>query len=157
MNYKIGIDKPIYPEWMEYSASLFLEGLSFEEAREKLEQYLINRQVKSQVVRRKSKSILLNVWFKPQDVLNLEQIKDKLKIMNQKEKMELYCQLLRKQYPFFDDVCKIISRLEKVSETVVTADVSRRIYEIWGETPGIKATLAKALRTYRLFQEAIKS
>jgi len=152
MTYSIVIDRPIYPEWMDYSASLFLKGMSFAKAKVKMEKFLLNSNVKSPYTRRKSKSIVLNVWFKPQNEIELQQIKSKLLTANQQEKNELYFQLLRKQYPFFEDVCKTISRLEKVSEVVKTSDISRRIYEIWGETPSIKSSLTKSIRTYRLFK-----
>jgi ribosomal protein S24E len=156
MTYSIGIDRPIYPEWMDYSASLFLKGMSFTKAKEKMEKYLQKSNVNSLVTRRKSKSIVLNVWFKPKNELELQQIKNKLQNMNQQEKNELYFQLLQKQYPFFEDICKIISRLEKVSDVVKTADISRRVFEIWGETPSIKSSLTKAIRTYRLFKAVLK-
>lgn len=151
MSRTIGFDRCIRPEWMDYMASLYFNGLNEKEARESIKEYL-SAFVQGEESKRKLTNMLIKIWYKSNNKDDLEILRRKLSEIDIKEAYNAYLSLIRKSYPFFDDVCTIIGRLEKLNDKIETKEVIRWIAERWGDYRRVEISAIKAIRTYQLFK-----
>jgi|Deesub1362A_J573_1020465.scaffolds.fasta_scaffold05010_2 hypothetical protein len=154
MSRTIGFDREIRPEWMDYMASLYSKGLEEKEARESFKKYL-SMFIQGKESRRKLTNMLIKIWYKSNNKEDLELLKRKLPDMDTKKAYRIYLDLIRKSYPFFDDVCTIIGRVERLNGNIDTKNVIRWIAERWGDHPRVEISTKRAIRTYQLFKLVI--
>jgi len=152
---QIGFDREIKPEWMDYMASLYLKGFTEKEAREAMKEYLTSF-VQGKESRRKIVNSLIRIWYKSNNKEELTALKKDLLNMDTKSAYKAYLDLIRKSYQFFDDVYTIIRRLKRLNGDFKTKDVVNRIIEKWGDYPRVEITASRAVKTYRMFDSAIK-
>ncbi len=143
----------VYPEWMDFVATIASNGIDKKSAKKKIEKYLVSRNAGSKETRRKSMNILINLFFEQNSELNLkEKLKD-LFLLERKEKNKLYIEMFRQYYSFFNDAYEILIRLEKVNGKIITTDYYLRIIEKWGDTSTIKRMARTVKRIYIIFNE----
>lgn len=155
MRKTIGFDREIRPEWMDYVASLYFKGVNEKEARESIKEYL-SAYIQGKESKRKLTNMLIKIWYKSNNKEELELLRKKLPEMGTREAYRVYLNLIRKSYPFFDDVCTIVSRLERLNGKVETKDVIKWIAERWGDYRRVEISTTRAIRTYQLFISEIK-
>lgn len=143
----IAFSRNINTEWLNAVAQCYINGYSREDAAAELNS-LIAQSISSADNIRKTKTILLRVWYDAEDGLR-SQILHVYGGANQSEKLALHWALLLCQFPIFCDLCDVIGHLFERRDTLSLRQVKVRIFEKWGERSTLVHSLSKNMQTLK--------
>ena len=147
----VGLSRAIKLEWLDKTVDLILEGLSPEEIKSALNDY-ISFEINSPDNIRKSRDILLNLWVRPFADGASNHIRDlaisALRSGNADRMAFHWCMLLL-YYPVFVDVTGTIGKLSSMQDSFSLAWLKEKIYEQWGERTTLIHSLDKIMQTIR--------
>ena len=144
----VGLSRNLKREWLEKAAELKADGLSLEEMREALHDYL-GFEIKSQTNLRKTREILLRIWGMENNPYDEELRSMALQLRREEPQDGLTAQwgLLMAAYPIFVDFCSVIGKLAEFQDVMTTAQIRQKIYDIWGERQTLLHGVDKLLAT----------
>ena len=146
----IGLSRSIKLEWLNKTVELVLEGKDETQIRDELNEYL-SFEVKSSIVLRKTREILMNIWVRTPEEFSaikqqaLEAYKDE-----KSNKLALHWSMMLVAYPVFSDVCALIGKLSNIQDTFATSWLKEKLFEMWGERTTLFHSSDKILRTLKL-------
>lgn len=147
----VGLSRAIKIEWLNKVVDLIIEGMSPENIKEALNDY-ISFEIKSRDNIRKSRDILLNLWVYPfeDEKANLirQQALEVLKNGNEDKLAMHWCMLLL-YYPVFVDVTGMIGKLSAMQDSFSLAWLKDKMFEEWGERTTLLHSLDKIMQTLR--------
>lgn len=147
----VGLSRAIKLEWLDKTVELILEGLSPEEIKSALNDY-ISFEINSPDNIRKSRDILMNLWVRPFADDNCNHIRD-LAISalrsGSTDRMAFHWCMLLLYYPVFVDVTGTIGKLTSMQDSFSLAWLKEKIYEQWGERTTLIHSLDKIMQTIR--------
>ena len=147
----VGLSRAIKIEWLNKVVDLIIEGMSPENIKEALNDY-ISFEIKSRDNIRKSRDILLNLWVYPFEdekaSLIRQQALEVLKNGNEDKLAMHWCMLLL-YYPVFVDVTGMIGKLSAMQDSFSLAWLKDKMFEEWGERTTLLHSLDKIMQTLR--------
>ena len=147
----VGLSRAIKIEWLNKTVDLVLEGMSPENIKEALNDY-ISFEISSKDNIRKSRDILMNLWVYPFDDENANQIRQKAieSIRNGSEdRLAMHWCMLLLYYPVFVDVTGMVGKLSTMQDTFSLAWLKDKMFEEWGERTTLFHSLDKIMQTLR--------
>lgn len=125
------------------------ENLPEAEYKEKMNEYL-SFEIDSPTRLRKTREILMNVWYYPSEELDDVRIEAKALLEKYSEQSVAiqYCMLCL-TYPVFADVCKIMGKLFEFQEEVTNSALKQKLYDDWGERGTLEATTRRITLTLK--------
>lgn len=145
----IGYACNIKPAWMKYARQILSENLSQGEYKSKLNDYL-SFEIDSPVRLRKSREILMHVWYYDNDVITPIR-QEALKLIRKYPDYEIpigLC-LIYIAYPVVADICRIIGRLLDFQEYFTNGILKHRLYDEWGERGSLEGTSRRVTLTLK--------
>jgi hypothetical protein len=145
----VGLSRAIKQEWLNKAAELAAQATTELEIKEALNEYL-SYEIKSPTILRKTRKILLNVWYRPpseatalwREAVNAFQGKGA-------NKPALNWAMILAAYPIFYDVCSFVGKISRMQDTFTTAWLKEKLYSIWGERPTLYNSYIKILQTLK--------
>ena len=130
----VGLSRKITLKWLNKAHEFFSEGLTEEEFKTQMNDYL-SFEIDSPTVLRKTREILMHVWFYEDDyylTLIRRDADDLLKRYPEYDIAIHWCMLLS-VYPVFADICKLIGRISDFTDIVTLSQLKQKLYDEWGE------------------------
>ncbi len=150
----VGFLCPLKTEWLNKTVSLVIEGMSSENIKEALNDY-ISFELKSPDNIRKTREMLMNLWVYPFEDEKANQIREKsIEIIKEGESDRTvfhWCMLLL-YYPVFSDVAGMIGKILNMQDTFTLAWLKRKMAEGWGERATLLRSVEKVTQTMRQLQ-----
>lgn len=135
--------------WLNKAVQMLEENLPEAEYKEKMNEYL-SFEIDSPTRLRKTREILMNVWYYPSEELDDVRIEAKALLEKYSEQSVAiqYCMLCL-AYPVFADVCKIMGKLFEFQEEVTNSALKQKLYDDWGERGTLEATTRRITLTLK--------
>jgi len=156
MNDFVGFSRSIKLSWLNKITELQKQGLSETEIKEQINFYL-SFEIKSPIVLRKTREILLDIWVRcPNELTKLRN--DFLETITTSNNVEAHWCMIALTYPLFVDVANSIGRISQLQDTFKLSWLKSRIFEKYGERGTIYHSLDKIISTLRYLGviEAVK-
>ena len=135
--------------WLNKAVQMLEENLPEAEYKEKMNEYL-SFEIDSPTRLRKTREILMNVWYYPSE--GLDDTRNEAKALLEKYPEQSaaiqYCMLCL-TYPVFADVCKIMGKLYEFQEEVTNSTLKQKLYDEWGERGTLEATTRRITLTLK--------
>ena len=153
-NTSIGIKQVIRYEWMSYTVNLLKSGLTKEEIRKELENYLFKRKGNCKIADRAeytmslAVTLLMNIWITPKS--ELIGFRDRLLEIIDLENNEPVCHwaMISSVYPFWFNVSYIFVSLFRLQDNIKKSQIMSRIYEILGERNTVERCSRYVIRSF---------
>lgn len=135
--------------WLNKAVQMLEENLPEAEYKEKMNEYL-SFEIDSPTRLRKTREILMNVWYYPSEELDDTRNEAKALLEKYPEQSAAiqYCMLCL-TYPVFADVCKIMGKLYEFQEEVTNSTLKQKLYDEWGERGTLEATTRRITLTLK--------
>lgn len=147
----VGLSRNISITWLNKTVELINEGLSTEEIKEKLHEYL-SFEINSPTNLRKTRDILLNIWVNKGELSS--KIKEQaLDMFNKYPEHRLsvhWCMMLA-TYPVFGDMCKLIGKISEFQDEIVLSQIKQKLFDEWGERTTLYHSIDKLIATLKSF------
>jgi hypothetical protein len=150
----IGIKQVIRYEWMKHTVELLKSGLSKEDLRKELENYLADRKGNGKTGDRAeytmslAATVLMNIWVTPKP--ELVNFRDRLLKMTNHEKFAPVCHwaMLSSAYPFWFNISYTFGSLFRLQKQIKKSQIMNRIYENLGERNTIERCSRYVIRSF---------
>lgn len=146
---RVGYACNIRLPWLNKAVQMLEENLSEVEYKEKMNEYL-SFEIDSLTRLRKTREILMNVWYYPSDELENTRTEARVLLDRYPEQSAViqYCMLCL-TYPVFADVCKIMGKIFEFQEEVTNPALKQKLYDDWGERGTLEATTRRITLTLK--------
>lgn len=146
----IGLSRNIKKQWLDKAAELYCDNLSENEYKNKMNEYL-SFEIESPTNLRKTREILMNLWYYDNDDDITRVRKEAGVIINKNKDMSvaIHWGMLLSVYPVFADLCKFIGRFSELSDTVVLSQLKGKLYDEWGERSTLFHSTDKIIATMK--------
>lgn len=148
----LGIKQTIHKNWMDYVVGLLLRGLTVEEIRSNLDQYLANEKPYTGKVPHTHSFIksMLSSWFSPKN--ELEELRNNaLKLIeweNQENWLPYHWAIISASYPFWFNIAMQTGRLFNLQERVTKDQITVRLREIYGDKESVWHYAGYVIRSF---------
>lgn len=147
----IGLSRALKPEWLNKTAESVLEGMSADDIKAILNEY-ISFEISSKDNIRKTRDILLNLWvypFKEESAnsiraMALDALRDGCPDM-----LAMHWCMLLLYYPVFVDVTGTIGALSSMQDSFSLTWLKGKMFEQWGERTTMVNSIPKIMQTLR--------
>lgn len=149
---EVGLSRNLKVRWMNKAAQLGAEGLSPDEYKAQLHDYL-SFEISSPTNLRKTREILMRIWNGPCDETRTTLRTQALQLLEKYPEYDVeiqWCMLLI-AYPVFADICKNIGRLSEFSETILLKQLKQKLFDEWGERTTLFHSADKIIATIKEF------
>lgn len=146
----VGLSRTIKLPWLNKAAQLYQEHLPLEEYKAQMNEYL-SFEIESAIVLRKTREILMNVWYYDTDPFITDLRKDAIKLLDRypDEAVPIHWCLLLLAYPVLIDMSKLMGRLFEFSDTITVKQIKQKLFDEWGERATLLHTTDKILATMK--------
>ena len=146
----VGLSRTIKLPWLNKAAQLCQEHLPQEKYKAQMNEYL-SFEIESPTVLRKTREILMNVWYYDTDPFITDIRKDAIKLLDRypDEAVPIHWCLLLLAYPVLIDMSKLMGRLFEFSDTITVKQIKQKLYDEWGERATLLHTTDKILATMK--------
>lgn len=144
----IGFDRFIEIEWLDQIASWVSEDKPRNELHVLVDEYLTPF-IKGETSLRKTKNVLFGVWVNTNEKnqIHKTQAIELWKTCSKQERLALHWGLAITSYPFFASIVRLIGRLLRLQDDIVSKELVRRSVEQHGDTESIKRASARLLQS----------
>ena len=152
---KLGIKQTIQKEWMDRTLRMVLAGMTEEEIREDLDQYLSTQKQSGGIGERGQKTYgmaigILASWFAPED--ELLRFRDEAlniaRVVPEEHWLPLHWAVISAAYPFWFNVAKQVGRLFNLQESVTQVQIFNRIKEQYGDRESVARNARYTVRSF---------
>ena len=145
----VGLSRNLKMPWLNKAAELAIEGLTEEEVRTQLNEYL-GFEIVSSINLRKTREILMNVWiYQNEHSKKLFPEARKLYRSYPEYELEIHWCLLLAAYPVFVDVCRLIGKMSQFQEEITLAQIKQKLFDEWGERSTLYHSMDKLIATMK--------
>ena len=146
----VGLSRTIKLPWLNKAAQLYQENLTQEEYKAQMNEYL-SFEIESAIVLRKTREILMNVWFYDTDPFITDLRKNAIVLLNRfpDEAVPIHWCLLLLAYPVLIDMSKLMGRLFEFSDTITVKQIKQKMFDEWGERATLFHTTDKIIATMK--------
>lgn len=145
----VGLSRTIKLPWLNKAADLYGSEYTEAEVKEQLNEFL-SYEIGSPTVLRKTREILMNIWFYGND--DTKKLKDTGYSLIQKDEdnaLPVHWCLMLNAYPVFVDLCRLIGKMTEFEETITVKQVRQKLYDEWGERATLLHSLDKQIATLK--------
>lgn len=146
----VGLSRKITLKWLNKAVDLLSENLTEEDYKAKMNEYL-SFEIESPTVLRKTREILMRVWFYENDPDITSIRKDAFKLIRQYPDYDVaihWCMLLC-VYPVFADICRLMGRISDFNEIITLSQLKQKLYDEWGERSTLFHSTDKIIATIK--------
>ena len=146
----IGLSRKIKLQWLNKAVDLLGENLTEEEYKAKMNDYL-SFEIESPTVLRKTREILMRVWFYEDDADVATMRKDALELIKKYPDYDVaihWCMLLA-VYPVFVDLSRIMGRIAELNDVITLSQLKQKLYDEWGERSTLFHSTDKIIATMK--------
>ena len=146
----VGLSRTIKLPWLNKAAQLYQEHLPLEEYKAQMNKYL-SFEIESAIVLRKTREILMNVWYYDTDPFITDLRKDAIKLLDRypDEAVPIHWCLMLLSYPVMIDMSKLMGRLYDFSDTITLKQIKQKMFDEWGERATLFHTTDKIIATMK--------
>ena len=146
----VGLSRTIKLSWLNKAAQLYQEHLPLEEYKAQMNEYL-SFEIESAIVLRKTREILMNVWYYDTDPFITDLRKDAIKLLDRypDEAVPIHWCLMLLSYPVMIDMSKLMGRLYDFSDTITLKQIKQKMFDEWGERATLFHTTDKIIATMK--------
>lgn len=151
MSKTVGFACNIKPAWLDKAMQLKIDGLNEQDYRNELNKYL-SFEIDSPTRLRKTREILMNVWFYEND--NMTEIRNEaIRIIQKRpeDAIPIHICLIYMAYAVVADVCSIIGRMFEYSDEIGNAAIKEKLFDAWGERGTLETTARRVSLTLKDF------
>lgn len=145
----VGLSRNLKLQWLNKVVELVLEGLSKNEIHDQLNDYL-SYEISSPTNLRKTREILMYIWvYENQHSAKLKE--EALTLIKHYPNYALgvhWCMMLA-AYPVFDDMCKVIGKMEEFQDEITLAQLKQKLFDEWGERTTLFHSIDKLIATLK--------
>ena len=146
----IGLSRKIKLQWLNKAVDLLGENLTEEEYKAKINEYL-SFEIQSPTVLRKTREILMRVWFYEDDVYVAAIRKDAHSLIKKYPDYDVaihWCMLLT-VYPVFADLSRLMGRIADFNDVITLSQLKQKLYDEWGERSTLYHSTDKIIATIK--------
>lgn len=146
----VGLSRKIKLQWLNKAVDLLNEQLSENEYKKRMNEYL-SFEIESPTVLRKTREILMRIWFYEDDKRVTSIRKDAYDLIKKYPDYDVaihWCMLLM-IYPVFADLSKLIGRISDLNGVVVLKQLKQKLYDEWGERTTLLHSTDKIIATLK--------
>lgn len=148
----IGLSRNLKLQWLSKVVELVLDGLTEQEIREQLNEYL-SFEIESPINIRKTREILMNIWVYENDNSGKIKVTALELIRNYPEySMPIHWCMMLAAYPVFADMCKLIGKMSKFQDEITLAQLKRKLFDEWGERTTLFHSIDKLVATLKAME-----
>ena len=147
----VGLSRNLKLQWLNHAAELALEGLTEEEMKQKLNDYL-SYEIDSPTNVRKTREILLNIWYYENGCTEKLLPEARRLIAQYPEySLEIHWCLMLAVYPIFGDLCKLIGKMSEFQTDLTLSQIKQKLFDEWGERTTLFHSIDKLIATLKAF------
>ena len=145
----VGLSRNLKMSWLNKAAELAGQGLSEEEFKAQLNEYL-GYEIESPTNLRKTREILMNVWAYD-SVIPAEIHNEAVKLFKQYPDyaLEIHWCLLLLAYPVFVDINSLIGKISEFQDEITLAQLKQKMFDEWGERTTLFHSTDKIIATLK--------
>ena len=146
----VGLSRTIKLPWLNKAAQLYQEHLPLEEYKAQMNEYL-SFEIESAIVLRKTREILMNVWYYDTDPFITDLRKTAIVLLDKypEEAVPIHWCLMLLSYPVMIDMSKLMGRLYDFSDTITLKQIKQKMFDEWGERVTLFHTTDKIIATMK--------
>lgn len=145
----VGLSRNLKFQWLSKVVELVLEGLTEQEIKEQLNEYL-SFEIDSPTNLRKTREILMNIWVYENEYS--KKIKTTaLQLVETYPEYELvmhWCMMMA-AYPVFIDMCKLIGKISEFQDEIILSQLKQKLFDEWGERTTLYHSIDKLIATLK--------
>lgn len=146
----VGLSRKITLKWLNKAHEFFSESLTEDAFKTQMNDYL-SFEIESPTVLRKTREILMHVWFYEDDsylTLLRKDADDLLKRFPEYDIAIHWCMLLS-VYPVFSDICRLFGRISDFTDIITLSQLKQKLYDEWGERSTLHHSTDKIIATMK--------
>ncbi len=148
----VGLSRNLKPQWLKKTVELVMAGLSENEIKEQLNEYL-SFEIESPTNLRKTREILMNIWVYENDyTAALKESGLKLIEADPDNTLSVNWFMMMAAYPVFVDMCKLIGKMTEFEETITLAQIKQKLFDEWGERTTLFHSIDKLVATLKAME-----
>lgn len=126
---------------------LYIARVSREDARTRLDEQ-ISQHLSSKDTIRKTRTILLNVWYDGESVIHDSAV-EAARYLTRSERLPVHWAMMLMRFPIFKDLCIVLGNLYELKDCVSAAQIKKEVFNKWGARSTLETSLSKNLKTLR--------
>jgi len=145
----IGFDRYIERAWLEQISRWVAQGKSRDELHQLVDDYLAPF-INGATSLRKTKNVLFGIWANTSDENELFK-KQAIHLLNNcsnDEHLAIHWGLSIASYPFFASLIRLIGRLLKLQDDIISKELVRRSVELHGDTESVRRATTRLLQSF---------
>lgn len=144
---QVGLARYFNLEWLDAVADCKMAENTKEEAHAYLDE-IIGQRISSKDNIRKTRTIMLNLWYN-NDAWFVDECTKICKCIFRQERLGLHWALIMVYYPVFFDLCSIIGNSFEYRNEIQFAQIKAKIFEKWGARNTLEHSLSKNFQTLK--------
>lgn len=147
----VGLSRNIKLSWLNEIVELMDHETEKAVIKDKLNEYL-SFEIASPTNLRKTREILLNIWF--YDNLYTEKLRNKALQLIRKYPdyaLEIHWCMMLAAYPVFVDLCKLIGKMTEFQSELTLVQIKQKLFDEWGERTTLFHSIDKNIATLKAF------
>lgn len=145
----VGLSRNLKLQWLNKVVELVLEGLTEQEIKEQLNEYL-SFEIVSAINVRKTREILMNIWVYDNDYSGKIRETALELIHNYPEySVPIHWCMILAAYPVFADMCKLIGKMIEFQDEITLAQLKQKLFDEWGERTTLFHSIDKLVSTLK--------
>ena len=145
----IGFDRYIERAWLEQISRWVAQGKNRDELHQLVDEYLAPF-INGTASLRKTKNVLFGVWVNISDESELFK-KQAIHFLNNcpnDERLAIHWGLSIASYPFFASLTRLIGRLLRLQDDIISKELVRRSVELHGDTESVRRATKRLLQSF---------
>lgn len=145
----IGLSRNLKLPWLNKMTELCLTGLSEQEIKDQLNEYL-SYEISSPTNLRKTREILINIWGQ-KDGRSNHHCENGLRLIGANKDNALpvhWCRMLI-TYPVFADTVRLIGKMTEFEDLLTASQIKGKLFDEWGERTTLFHSSDKILATLK--------
>lgn len=146
---RVGFTRTIKPHWLNKTVELISEGLTEEEIRDQLDEYL-SFEIKDKTNIGKARNILMNTWeYEGETSDSIKKIALDLVKKYPEYSLVLHWCMMLMAYPIFMDICKLIGKMAEFQDELTLKQIKQKLFDEWGESSTLFYSIDKLVATLK--------
>lgn len=146
---RFGFTRTIKLHWLNKTVDLVSEGLSEEEIRNQLDEYL-SFEIQDKTNIGKARNILMNTWvYVNKDSVSIKEPALELIKKYPEYSLALHWCMMLIAYPVFTDICKLIGKMAEFQDDLTLKQIKQKLFDEWGESSTLFHSIEKLVATLK--------
>lgn len=149
MTKMVGLSRNLKLQWLNKVVELVLDGLTEQEIKEQLNEYL-SFEIESPTNIRKTREILMNIWVYENELSSKikPQALDLIKTYTEYN-LEIHWCMMMAAYPVFVDMCRLIGKISEFQDEITLVQLKQKLFDEWGERTTLFHSIDKLVATLK--------